>query len=184
MLTNDYEDENVNQEHNGEDNTSTESEGEEEEKVTLTKSELEAREREIRKEQDKRWKDRLKLGEEGTETKKQEPKEVTVDERYDRLELKTEGIKDRAQQDFVIEYAREKKITVSEALQKKVVQLELKEMAEATSQKEAVPSPSRRTGSTDRSNDVSYWARQLSEHGKTAPTAEMRRKVLNHLAGK
>ena len=104
-------------------------------------------------------------------------------ERIDRIELKSEGVKDKDSQDFVLEYAQVKGMDLSEALQSRVVQAELKEIAEKSKQKSASATPSNRTGSR-RTDDVGYWASQLTNKGKSAPTAEMRRKVRQHLAGK
>lgn len=105
-------------------------------------------------------------------------KEVT-DERYDRLELKTEGVTSKKEQDAIIEYARFKKIDVVAALNSPAMKAELKEMRA----KDATPSSSTRTGS-GRTDDVTYWATQLTKYGKSAPTPELRAKVRTHLAGK
>lgn len=101
----------------------------------------------------------------------------TEDERYDRLELKTEGIKDKKSQDAVIEYARFKKIDVLEALNSPAMKAELKEIQA----KSATPSPSKRTGGGN-TNDVAHWAEQLTRNGKSAPTPELRAEVRAYLA--
>lgn len=174
-----------NEEQGGTDDDSSSDDG----RITLTKEELEAREREIRKEQDKRWKERLKnaeKGDEGGEESRQssnktdnQQTEVASDDRYDRLELKMDGITSKEAQDTVIDYARFKGISVSEAANTPVVKAELKELE----QKSATPAPGNRTGHTDRSDDLNYWIEQQKK-GKSAPTAEMRRKVRMKLSGR
>ena len=177
-----------NQDAYGEDDSSTTSHGEETEgdAVTLTRAELEQREREIRKEQDRRWRERIKKasGDEDGDSRHKSGKEdrPSVDERYDRLELKTEGIKDKEQQDFVLDYAKLKGISVTEAMNAPVVRVELRQMGEEAKQRQAIPSSSNRTAQP-RKDDVEYWAHQLQDKGKSAPTADMRRKVRKYLAG-
>jgi len=170
----------------GEDYSTAEGDESEDETLTLTQSELDERIKAARKEQDKRWKARLKEAgaEDGQEGRKEGGKKdrKEVDERYERLELKTEGVKDKDQQDFVLDYARLKNISVTDALATKVVQAELRDMQETTRKKQAVPSSSSRTAQPKK-DDVSYWATQFTEKGKQAPTVEMRRKVRKYLAG-
>jgi len=170
------------------DDRSTEGNGTEEgENFTFTKTELEDRDKNIRHKQDGRWKDRLKkagAGEEDGGEKKSVQKEDTSDERYQRLEMKVDGIKTKDQQDFVLDYAQTKNISVSEALDTRVVKVELKEMKETVAKTDALPTSSSRTVQARNSEDVGYWANQLSSKGKSAPTADMRKKVLARLAGK
>lgn len=142
--------------------------------VTLTTAELEAKLKEARKDQDKRWKQRLKVGGEGDGDDQEEAGTTAQDsdDRYDRLELKTEGVTVKAEQDLVIDYARHKKISVTEALQRPGVKAELKELRD----KASTPPPSRRTGGGE-TGTLEYYVDQYKKGGKSAPTVEMRRKV-------
>ncbi len=166
--------------------SSGKSDGEEEEVITLTKEEYEKREKEIRKEQDKRWKERLKKADkskkEDSTQEKDNKKEISPDERYDRLELKTEGVKDKEQQDLVLDYAKLKGISVTEALNTSVVKAELKEMQEVANNREATSAPSRRTAQKKK-DDVSYLLQQF-EKGKVPDTPEARKKLRKALANK
>lgn len=163
-------------------NASTSTEGSESDSITLTKAELDQRERDVRKDQDKRWKERvkgLKGDEEGDGSGKESSKEAhtpEITERLDRTDLRLEGIKDKSEQDAVMEYARFKNIDVLSALNSPAMKAELKEMRN----KSATPASSVRT-STGARDEVSYWADQ-TEKGKMAPTAELRKKVLAYLA--
>lgn len=114
---------------------------------TYTQEELDAR----IKEQDKRWKDRLKDSKKGN---KEDSKEE-VDERYERLELKTEGITSRKEQDVVLDYAKYKGISAVEAMGSVTVKAELAELRSKN-----VPAPSSRTtgGSTD---SYAYYAKNI-----------------------
>lgn len=163
-----------------ESNATETSEGSESDTITLTKAELEKRERELRKDQDKRWKERIKglKGEDDGEGEKdsKESNSPSIVERLDRAELKAEGVKDKAEQDAVLEYARWKNIDVLTALNTPAMKAELKEMRN----KSATPSSSNRTSAGAR-DEVAYWADQM-EKGKRAPTPELRTKVLQYLA--
>jgi len=166
---------------NNQDTNETNSEGESNAETgkTYTQAELDERV----KEQDKRWKDRIKglKGDEGSEESSKEatkPKEVDREERYDRLNLKTEGIKDAKEQDAVLDYAKFKNITVDEALQTPAVKAELKELRTANS----TPAPSTRTGVGMR-DDAAHDALMLSK-GERLPTAERRSAARAYLAKK
>jgi hypothetical protein len=95
-----------------------------------------------------------------TTSQKSQP---TRDERYDRLELKTEGITKKAEQDVVMDYASFKKVSVLDAMKSPAIKAALKEMRD----KSATPNPSTRTG-TGNANDVSYWVAQY-KRGKLVP---------------
>jgi hypothetical protein len=181
------ENENTNEETHDETNTAEEGQAEEssegqgssegnDDTVTLTKAELDAKLKEARKDQDKRWKERIK-GAHGSEDDADDEEEggtaTKGDERYDRLELKTEGITDKKEQDAVIEYARFKKISVTEALNSPAVKAELRELRD----KASTPSPSRRTSAGGGADTVEYWVDQYNKGGKSAPSLKMRRKV-------
>jgi hypothetical protein len=163
-----------------ESNAETTGESAEPETISLTQSELDERIKEARKDQDKRWKDRIKglKGDEEGEGDGKESKESAPEltDRLDRADLRSEGVKDKAEQDIVLEYARFKKIDVLEALTKPAVKAELKEYRN----KSATPSSSSRTTTGSR-DEVAYWAEQ-TEKGKMAPTADLRRKVLAYLS--
>jgi hypothetical protein len=83
---------------------------------------------------------------------------ITRDD-FNRLQLKTEGIKDRGEQEIVLEYAKWKKIDPVDALNSAAVKAELREYRERSS----TPAPSTRTASP--SKGVEYWVRQV-EAGK------------------
>ena len=136
--------------------TNTDSEGEaaegdsetgDSEGRTYTQEELDAR----IKEQDKRWKDRLK---DSKKSSKQDSKEE-VDERYERLELKTEGITNRKEQDIVLDYAKYKGITATEAMESTTVKAELAELRAKN-----VPAPSSRI-SGGKTDSYDYYAKNI-----------------------
>jgi hypothetical protein len=145
---------------------------------TYTQSELDNRV----KEQDKRWKDRIKGlkgeedSEEGGKEATESTKKVDGDERYDRLNLKTEGIKDTKEQDVVLDYAKFKGISVDQAINTPAVKAELKELRTANS----TPSPSPRTG-TGMRDEVSHDAAMLAK-GERLPTAERRKAAREYLS--
>ena len=112
------------------------------------------------------------------ETRKEESKEVddSVTERLDRGDLRYEGVKDKGEQDIIIEYARWKNIDVLDAMNSGAVKAELKEYRA----KQATPSPSRRSSQGTR-DDVAYWAEQMKK-GNRPPSAELRTKAREYLA--
>lgn len=87
-----------------------------------------------------------------------EEKEVGSDERYQRLELKTEGITSKKAQDVVLEYAKWKGIDPVDALKSPIVKAEIADLEKKTS----APPPSKRTtaGATD---SFEYWASQAKK---------------------
>jgi|JI10StandDraft_1071094.scaffolds.fasta_scaffold12225_7 hypothetical protein len=99
-----------------------------------------------------------------------------VTERLDRSDLRYEGIRDKSEQDIVIEYARYRNMDVLDAMNTPAVKAELKEFRA----KNATPSPTRRTGTGAR-DEVAYWADQMNK-GNRPPTAEMRTKARKYLA--
>lgn len=182
LLTNDFEEEeeeeepNVEVEEEEEPNVEVEepTEGGGEETFTFTKSDLEKREKEIRKDQDARWKERVK--------KKDEAKKPEENDRMDRLELKAEGIKDVDAQDFVIDYAKNKGISLSEAMQSRAVKAELNALAEEAKEREATLEPSKRTGTPKK--DVDYFVSKYEQTGEVPDDPVMASKVLDKLAAK
>lgn len=80
------------------------------------------------------------------------------DDRYARLELKTEGVTSKKAQDIVLEYAKFKGIDAIEALKSPIVKAEIAELEKKTS----APAPSKRT-TTGSSDDFSYWVAQAKK---------------------
>jgi len=77
------------------------------------------------------------------------------DERYQRLELKTEGVTSKKAQDVVLEYAKFKGIDPIDALKSPIVKAEIAELEKKTS----APAPSKRT-SIGASDSFEYWVAQ------------------------
>lgn len=102
----------------------------------------------------------------GSKKEETKPKE-TSDERYDRLELKTEGITSKKEQDVVLEYARFKRIDVGEAVKSSVVKAELAELRK----KGNVPPPSGRS-SNGQSASIDYYAGQIKKGNMTLTQVE------------
>ena len=154
--------------------TNSEGASDGEESKTFSQSDIDSAVKDARKEQDGRWKDRIKglKGDESSEESSEESnqsKEVNSDERYDRLELKTEGIKDAKEQDVVLDYAKFKGISVDQAVNTPAVKAELKELRATNS----TPSPSQRTG-TGMRDEVADDVIRMNK-GERLPTAERRR---------
>jgi hypothetical protein len=102
-----------------------------------------------------------KQGDKGaSEGSKEASKESSTegDDRYARLELKTEGVTSKKAQDVVLEYAKFKGIDAVEALKSPIVKAEIAELEKKTS----VPAPSKRT-TTGSSDDFSYWVAQAKK---------------------
>ena len=100
-----------------------------------------------------------------------------VDEKYDRLELKTEGITDTKEQDIVLDYARYKGISVAEAAKKPVVKAEIAELRV----KSSTPKPSTRTNG-GAATSKEYYIRQIKAGNMRLtdiPDREMRKQVRN-----
>lgn len=114
-----------------------------------------------------------KQGKENTEegTKEGSEKEVG-DDRYTRLELKTEGITSKKAQDVVLEYAKFKGIEALEALKSPIVRAEIAELEKKTS----VPPPSKRT-STGATDSFEYWASQARKGNFPRHDKEMMAKL-------
>jgi hypothetical protein len=93
-------------------------------------------------------------GKEGSE----ESSKVDADERYSRLELKTEGVTSKKAQDIVLDYAKYKGIEPLDALKSPIVRAEMAELEKKTS----VPAPSSRTNAGP-SNDFAYWVAQAKK---------------------
>lgn len=151
--------------------------------ITLTKAELEERERAIRKEQDKRWKDRLK-GQKGDEQAQgdSETQGVATKEEMDRFRLETKGIVDKASQDFILKYAKLEELSVTDALKDEVVQAKLTKMNADVERERATGSPLNRT-MRPREKTPEELAR-LAETGKISNSKEERKKALAALQAK
>jgi len=105
----------------------------------------------------------------GQESTKESSQEVNGDERYIRLELKTEGVTSKKAQDIAIEYARFKGIEPLEALKSPIVRAEIAELEKKTS----VPPPSKRT-TQGASDSFEYWVGQAKKgHFPTHDTVMM-----------
>ena len=155
LEVNDSYDENFTE--NEEGNSETEVEAEQDysdgnDTITLSRAELDQRIKDARKEQDGRWKDRIKglEGKDGGKENRSEgdsKEEVTSDDKYTRLELKTEGIKDKAQQDEVLKYMRNEGIAnVEDALKSDYVRFKLEQVTKNQERSRATQSPINRTG--------------------------------------
>lgn len=162
-------------------------EGQEPESVTLTQAELDQKLKDRAKEQDKRWKDRLKKGgisfEEESEEKggkeksdKKEGNEEIID-RLNRSDLKHEGYADKKQQDAIIDYANTKGLEPLEALENPALQAVLKEMKT----KSSTPRPSVRTGGQGGETPVETLVTRYKA-GKKLTNDEFK-KVKTHLRG-
>lgn len=141
-----------------------------EQRITRLKRQLEREERKLNPESKEERKESSK------ESPKKEDQEVDVTERLDRSDLRFEGVKDKGEQDIIIEYAKYKNMDVLDAMNTPAIKAELKEYRA----KSATPSPTRRTSQGAR-DDVAYWAEQLQK-GNRPPTAELRTKAREYLA--
>ena len=101
------------------------------------------------------------------EDKPNKESESGSDERYDRLELKTEGITTKKEQDVVLDYAKWKGVSVTDALKNTGVKAELAEMRKQSS----VPPPSGRS-SNGQSASVDYYASQIKKGAMTLKQVE------------
>lgn len=159
------------------DDTSDEGESETEETVERKPETPEQRVARLKRQLEREEK---KLGIQAEKPRKEVKKEVDTDdavtERLDRGDLRYEGVKDKGEQDIIIEYAKWKGLDVLDAMNTPAVKAELKEYRA----KGATPSPSKRTVQGTR-DDVAYWADQMKK-GNRPPTAELRTKARDYLA--
>lgn len=157
--------------------------------VTLSRQELAEREREIRKEQDRRWKERIKglEGKEGSQDSSKEDNKaqesVASKEELDRFRLETKGIEDKAQQDFILKYAKLEDLSISEALNDDVVKAKLQKMNNQREKEGATLSPNNRTGKP-REKSPEEMAREFETKGTMPKTPEQRKAVLQELQKK
>lgn len=112
---------------------------------------------------------KTKLKEQGKEGGKEDAK---LDEKYARLDLKTEGVTSKAEQDVILEYAEWKGIDHSEAMKSPAVKAELAELRK----KESVPAPSSRT-SNGVNNSLEYWTAQAKKGNFPRHDREMMKKL-------
>ena len=96
-----------------------------------------------------------KPSKEGSEEGSKEGSKEVGDERYARLELKTEGVTSKKAQDVVLDYAKWKGIDTLEALKSPIVRAEIAELEKKVS----APAPSKRT-SAGAPESFEYWASQ------------------------
>ena len=106
----------------------------------------------------------------------QKPTASAPDEFSKRLWLKTDGIKSKKEQDFVIEYADKFGIDLDEALSRKGVQAELDEIRRKRAVQEAAP---RSGGGAPSSQKGADW---YIKKGELPKDPEMLEKVQNELA--
>ncbi len=95
-------------------------------------------------------------------------------QRLDRIELTSLGVRDRDEQDFVLGAAKRLGVDPSEAANDEVVQGRLEKMREAKRTKEATPTPSRGSGS---STNITRLAQKALETGELPTDAETKAKV-------
>lgn len=156
----------------------------EDDTITLTKAELEERERTIRKDQDKRWKERtkaLKTSEGGSQNSTQEDGIATKEE-LDRYRLETKGVEDVSAQDFVLKYAKLEGISVADALKDDVVQAKLSKLTANADKIRATNGPNNRTG-RPREKTPEELARAM-EKGQMPATKEERKVARAYLQNK
>lgn len=152
--------------------------------ITLTKAELEERERAIRKEQDKRWKDRIK-GQKGDESTQEDgPKDgVATKEEIFISRLEARGIFDSKKQQEVLKFMRREEIDdLNKALEDDYLQSKLTKIDAEVERVRATGSPFNRT-SRPREKTPEELAR-LAEQGKLPGTKEDRKKALAALQSK
>jgi hypothetical protein len=168
------------------DDSTTESEGQASETRTYTEAELNERLEAERKERDKRWRERIKAagGEEGGEkgSKKADSKEVVSDE-VTIARLEARGILDSDIQNYLFTAAKREGKTAVELLSDSYFADKIAAMKRDKEQEAARPTPSSRTATNDRSNDLGYWLKQ-AEKGQLPTDAAMRRKVIAKLSGR
>jgi len=170
---------------NEHDDSTTESEGASSQTRTYTEAELNDRLEADRKERDKRWRERIKAasGEEGGEksSKKAETKVVSDDATIARLEAR--AILDSDIQNYLFKQASREEKSPVELLSDPFYQEKITAMKRDKEQESARPTPSSRTATNDRSNDLGYWLKQ-AEKGQLPTDGAMRRKVIAKLAGR
>lgn len=152
---------------------------------TYTRAELEAELERERKERDKRWRERIKKaqgddgGEESREKADHSQKVVSDDATIARLEAR--GILDSDLQEYIIGEASRLQTSPIQLLSDEYYQSKIEQKKKEKERAAATPSPSGRTGTTDKSKDVNYWVQQ-AQKGISAPTAEMRKAVRQRIA--
>lgn len=146
--------------------SSESSSGGEEDSVSQLESRL--REAEEKVTRYKAERDRLKNKKGGSEEG-----QVASDDRYERLELKMDGISDPKAQDAVIDYAKYKGISVTEAAKSPAMRAELKQMSQVA----ATPASSTRTGQASSPDPVETFKKTK----KMPSDPEAYQKVYNYL---
>lgn len=118
-----------------------------------------------------------KQGSEGGQESDKENSKTVDDERYTRLELKTEGVTTKKAQDVVLKYISEAKllgkdVDIASALKSAVVREEIAQIEKSVS----APPPSKRT-STGASDSFEYWATQARKGNWPRHDREMMSKL-------
>ena len=96
-------------------------------------------------------------------------------QRLDRIELNSLGIKDRDEQDFVLGAAKRLGVDPSQAAADPIVAGKLEAMREARKTKEATPAPSRAGGGT--STNITRLAEKALSTGELPPDPKLRAQV-------
>lgn len=166
--------------------STTEGEGQTSESRVYTEAELNERLEQERKERDKRWRERIKAasGEEGGEkgSKKAEVKVEASDE-VTIARLEARGILDSDIQNYLFTAAKREGKNAVELLSDNYFAEKIAAMKRDKEQELARPTPSSRTATNDRSNDLGYWLKQ-AEKGQLPTDGAMRRKVIAKLSGR
>ena len=120
---------------------------------TYTQAELDTR----IKEQDKRWKDRIKDGKKGT---KESSKDEVSDEKWLRTDLKADGIKEPKEQDIILKYIRDRKasgeeVTTTDAQKSMVVREDIAKLRSNN-----IPPPSTRTSGAP-NDSYDYYVKNI-----------------------
>ena len=91
-----------------------------------------------------------------------ETKEVGSDDRVNRIELKSEGIKDKKAQDVVLEYIAEKKVLGKEVdIETALRSVAVKEALQEIKAKNVPPPSTRTTGGA--SDSLAYWVQETKK---------------------
>lgn len=169
-----------------EDVSTTEGEGQAQEGRVYTEAELNERLEQERKERDKRWRERIKAasGEEGGEkgSKKADVK-VDASDEVTIARLEARDILDSDIQNYLITAAKREGKPAIELLKDSYFLDKVAAMKRDKEQEAARPTPSSRTATNDRSNDLGYWLKK-AEGGQLPTDPAMRRKVIAKLSGR
>lgn len=170
-----------------ENDSSSEGEGTQEEERTYTQAEVDDLIAAEGKRKDHNWRDRLKKasGEDGEKGSQESDskKEVVASDDVTLARLEARGILDTDIQNYLLTAAKREGKNPVDLLSDSYFQDKVAAMQREKEQESARPTPSSRTGTNDRSNDLGFWMKQ-AEKGKLPPDRAMREKVLSKLAGR